>query len=193
MKTSIARLILTAGLYFLTLAAAQCDTGFVALEIGGGDIDIDEPERLPFDPVSNSSDNALAFSFGGGFMFSSGVYVDLAYTDLDAVTLFGLADVFGFSTFRIGVGYKFAMNESFAFLAKTGLSFWDLDVREGFFLNPGPEASDSFDGTDMFLEFGAEYNFGERFGLTLIHTRDTYDLGNASATRIGVRYYFDSY
>ena len=96
------------------------------------------------------------------------------------------------SATKLGVGYRLKTNESFSFLAKAGVSFWDLDVEEGFFLNPGPELGGGSDGTDLFIEVGGEFRIGERFGITLIHSRDSYDVGDSSATRIGVRYYFDN-
>ena len=162
----------------------------MALEIGQGDIDVDRIDLLPFAPVGNADDNVLAFSVGGGYQFPSGAYVDLNVTDLDTVNLFGFTDAFGLSAIKLGTGYKFRADESFSFLAKIGVSFWELDVSEGFFLNPGPESGRDFHGTDFFFEVGGEFRFNGAFALTLIHSRDTYDLGDSTATRIGVKYFF---
>lgn len=178
-----------AALILLTLPAFG-EGPYVSLELGQGQIDIDETDRLPFTPTGATDGNVAAFAVGGGYLFPSGAYVDIAFTDLDTVSLFGIPDVFELSSLKIGAGYTIEAGEKLNFLAKIGVAFWELDARESAFLNPGPELEQDFDGTDLFFELGGEYVFGERFRLSLVHARETNDLGDASATRLGVKYYF---
>ncbi|NNF17115.1 MAG: hypothetical protein HKN70_10230 [Gammaproteobacteria bacterium] len=191
-KTLIARVFVAATVYLLTLSMVNADGGFVSLQLGQGDIDIDRTALLPFTPTGTSDDNAIAFVASGGYQFSSGIYIDLAFTSLDTVTIFGLNDVFSLSTTKLGVGYKLKTNESFSFIGKIGISFWDLDLREGFAFNPGPEEGGGFDGTDPFFEFGGEFKVSKRVGLILTHSRESYDIGGSTATRFGVEYFFGS-
>lgn len=191
-KTAAARVFLAATFYLLTHTMVNADGGFLALELGQGDIDVDRTALLPFTPTGSSDDNAIAFAAAGGYQFSSGFYIDLAFTSLDTVTIFGLNDVFSLSATKLGVGYKLKTNETFSFIGKIGISFWDLDLREGFAFNAGPEESGGFDGADPFIEFGGEFKVSQRVGLTLTHSRESYDIGGSSATRLGVEYFFGS-
>lgn len=191
MRVSLPGAVLSALLLNLVaVSPVWAEGGFLSLELGKGTIDVDRPSELPFTPTGSSEADTPAFSIGGGYYFPSGLYLDIAFTELDTVTLFLIPDAFELTAVKLGVGYAIPASSSLNFLVKTGVAFWKFDTSESPLFNPGPEASKKFTGTDLFFEFGGEYKIGQRFRISLTHTRDQFDIGDASATRLGIKFFF---
>lgn len=117
-------------------------------------------------PEGLSSESDTGFGIRGTFQFHKNFAAEVSYQDA------GEADFDGFiliangtpakinadiSAITLGIKGSYPVTEQFSLNARAGFALWDADME----LSSGgsPVLSESEDGTDLYLGFGAEYAF----------------------------------
>ncbi len=178
-------------LSLLLAGGAEAGAPFIGFEIGAGDLDIGNVEISPeFDLRAGSDDNTIVTSLNGGYEFDNGLILTGATATTDRVSFLGLSDAIEVNVYKFGVGFGAEAAERFRVHGTIGLAFWELDARESFFFNPGPEATGSIDGEDPYIDFGGEFLFSDRLSLMFLYNYNDYSFGDATAFRVGLRFRF---
>ncbi len=173
---------------FLFMSApAHAEGFFLGFSGGGGDVDIDEPIFSSGDPFSFDNDvGAVVADLFAGYEFANDWFVEVSLQGYDNAAIFN--DNFELSIVEAGVGYYFPSESKFRFFVGGGLAFWDLEARESFVFNPGPEEQVSLDGTDIFVEGGGEYRFNDWFRMGLTLSRTQVDFGAAQSIELTFKF-----
>ena len=163
---------------------------FVGLDLGAGDLDVDNVSVAPDFELTSVSDTATSFHVTTGYEFDNGFYVLGAYEEMDSIEFLGLGDSVELEAFKLGAGFSLPASKRFRAGGTIGLASWDLEARESILFNPGPEATGGLDDTDIYFDFGIEWVISETFRMPLMFNYNDYDFGDATIWRIGVRVHF---
>lgn len=163
---------------------------FVGLEIGGGDLDINDVSVAPDFRLTSISDTASALVVTAGYEFDSGFHLSGSFEELDSIEFLGLGDSVDLEAFKFGAGYSVSASEHFRAGATVGIASWDLEARESILFNPGPEATGGLDDTDVYLDLGIEWVINETFRVPFTFSYNDYDFGDSTIWRIGMRVHF---
>jgi len=173
----------------LTSTPAWSDV-FIGLDLGGGDLDIDNISVAPDFELTSSSDSATAFRATAGYEFDNGFHILVGFDDVESIELLGLGDAVELEALKFGAGYSQPIAKRFRAGGTIGLASWDLEARESFLFNPGPEATGGLDDTDFYFDFGIEWVINETFRMPLTFNYNDYDFGDATIWSLGVRVHF---
>lgn len=183
------RYLVVFALAMLTSTPAWSDV-FIGLDLGAGDLDIDNVSVAPDFELISVSDSAVAFHATAGYEFDNGFHVLVGFDEIDSIDLLGLGDSIDLEALKLGVGYSQPISNRFRAGGTIGLASWDLEARESILFNPGPEATGGIDDTDLYFDFRIEWVINETFRVPLTFNYNDYDFGDASIWSIGVRVHF---
>lgn len=179
-----ALLILFAG----ALPSANAEGPFFGLSSGMADADITGAIFVDGDSVSAGADDALLTGgVFGGYEWDNGVFVEASYHGYANLTAVFFADAIEIEAVRTVVGYYLPSDSKLHVLGKFGVNFWNVEARESFAFNPGPEETASLDGTDLFAEVGVEYRFTDRWRAGLAISYSDFDIGSATALNLSLK------
>lgn len=157
--------------------------------VGGGDLEIGTEFIPDLAPSMSDNDGALVIDFLAGYEFSNGLFVDLGVENYSNLNFLNLFDVVSASSSRIAVGYFIPSESRFRFYGKTGINFWELDLKEGSISNPGPEeAIQGSDGQDPFFEIGVNYHLNPKYRFGLNYSYSDTEFGEMSGVKITTRW-----
>lgn len=176
-------------LAMLTSTPAWSDV-FIGLDLGGGDLDIDNISVAPDFELTSLSDSATAFRATAGYEFDNGFHILVGFDDVESIELLGLGDAVELEALKFGAGFSQPISKRFRAGGTIGLASWDLEARESFLFNPGPEATGGLDDTDFYFDFGIEWVINETFRMPLTFNYNDYDFGDATIWSLGVRVHF---
>ncbi len=162
---------------------------YIGSGIGTGDVDIDREFFPEVTSLTTDSNAVLVGDFLVGYEFENGVFVDLGIESYDTVNFLLIADEVNLNTTRIGIGYTIPSESRFKFYGKTGINFWQLELEESIFLNPGPELSDKQSGEDLFLQVGMDYHFNQRFRLGISYDYSSNDFGETTGGKLTFKWF----
>ncbi len=174
----------------LLISAPAWAGGFIGLDVGYGDLDIDNVSVAPDFELNSVSDSASIFQVSAGYEFNNGVQLLAAYEEVDSLEFLGLGESVDLEAFKFGVGFWRAASKRFRAGGAFGIASWDLEARESILFNPGPEATGGLDDTDIYFDLGIEWVINDTFRMPLIFNYNDYDFGDATTWRIGVRVHF---
>ncbi len=179
-------------LFLLALlsSAPAWSGGFVGLDVGGGDLDIDNVSVAPDFELTSVSDSAATFQVTAGYEFDNGFRISAGYEEMDSIEFLGLGESVELEAFKFGVGFWPAGSGRLRAGGAIGMASWDLEARESILFNPGPEATGGLDDTDIYFDLGIEWAINDTFRIPLTFTYNNYDFGEATILRIGVRVFF---
>jgi len=163
---------------------------FIGLDIGGGDLDIDNISVAPDFELTSLSDSAAAFHATVGYEFDNGFHIVAGFDEIDSIEFLGLGESIELEALKLGAGYSAPISNRFRAGGTIGLASWDLEARESILFNPGPEATGGLDDTDFYFDFGIEWVINETFRMPLTFNYNDYDFGDAMIWSIGVRVHF---
>lgn len=159
----------------------------MGVELGTGKIKVDKDFAILKEDFDTDG-----FSLGYilGYKFENNVVTEanLAYTSSDV--LFGTFDSYETYEFKAMIGYSFDLATHFRVVPMVGLSRWELDTKQGFFLNPGPEAKEEFSGTDFTYKVRLEVPLGDLVLLSLSYASTEVEFGRNETTQLGVLFEF---
>ena len=164
--------------------------GFIGLDLGAGDLDIDNVSVAPDFELTSISDSATAFHATAGYEFDNGFRVLVGFEEMDSIEFFGFGDFVELEALKFGVGYSQPVSKHFRAGGTIGIASWDLEARESILFNPGPEATGGLDDTDIFFDMGIEWVISDTFRVPLTFNYNDYDFGDATIWRVGVRVHF---
>jgi len=164
--------------------------GFVGLDVGAGDLDVDNVSVAPGFELTSVSDTASAFHVTAGYEFDNGFHVSGSYEEMDSIEFLGLGDSVELEAFKLGAGFSLPASKRFRAGGTIGIASWDLEARESILFNPGPEATGGLDDTDFYFDLGIEWVISETFRMPFTFNYNNYDFGDATIWRIGVRVHF---
>jgi len=164
--------------------------GFVGLDFGGGDLDIDEISVAPDFRLTSISDTAGVFHVTVGYEFDNGLHLFGGYEELDSIEFLGLGESVELEAYKLGAGFSLPASKRFRAGGNIGMAWWDLEARESILFNPGPEATGGIDDTDIFFDVGIEWVISDAFRMPLTFNYNDYDFGDATIWRIGLRVHF---
>lgn len=168
---------------------------YLGIGLGGGDLDVDT-RRLFSDPNDSGgsiTDSLLASELSAGLQFDSGLLAEIARDDYESFSIpfaFLLAGTVDYGATRINVGYAHEPEGRFGFVGKVGLSFWDVDVTESPFANPGDEEVASRSGQSLYLQLGGEFHITQRWRVGASFDFTDTNVGSAQAFKLNMRYVF---
>ena len=164
--------------------------GFVGLDVGAGNLDVDNISFAPDFELTSVSDTASAFHVTAGYEFAGGFRLSGAYEEMDSIEFLGIGQSVDLKAFKLGAGFSLPASKRFRAGGAIGLASWDLEARESILFNPGPEATGGLDGTDLYFDLGIEWVISEAFRMPFTFNYNDYDFGHATVWRIGVRVHF---
>ena len=173
----------------LTSAPAWSDV-FVGLDLGAGDLDVDNVSVAPDFELTSVSDSATAFHATVGYEFDNGFHVLVGFEEMESIEFLGLGDSVELEAFKLGAGYSQPVSKRFRAGGTIGIASWDLEARESILFNPGPEATGGLDDTDIYFDLGIEWVISETFRMPLTFNYNDFDFGDSTSWRIGVRVHF---
>ncbi|MGB3612015.1 MAG: outer membrane beta-barrel protein [Cellvibrio sp.] len=91
---------------------------------------------------------------------------------------------------RALIGYVIPLNKHLRITPVVGISWWELDTKEGRFLNPGRERKDEFTGSDPFVELLLEFPINRLVVIHASYTQTDFDFGETRSARAGVSFQF---
>lgn len=177
-------------LLVLLASAPAWSGGFVGLDVGGGDLDIDNVSVAPDFELTSVSDSAATFHVTAGYEFDNGFRISAGYEEMDSIEFLGLGESVELEAFKFGIGFWPSASRRFRAGGAIGIASWDLEARESILFNPGPEATGGLDDTDIYFDLGIEWVINDTFRMPLTFTYNDYDFGDATILRIGVRVHF---
>jgi len=174
-----------------TLASSTAWSGaFFGLDLGLGDLDVDNISVAPDFELTSVSDSASTYQVTAGYEFDNGFHVLGAYEDMESIEFLGIGDSVDLEAFKFGVGFSLPVSKRFRAGGTIGIASWDLEGRESILFNPGPEATGGLDDTDIYVDLGIEWVINDTFRMPLAFNYNDYDFGDATTWRIGVRVHF---
>jgi len=162
-------------------------------------------------------DSDSTYSIGAGYNINQYFGVEAGYQDLGevsygwsgagtavirGVTFVGTAGIkaaVATDGYYFGPTASFPINEQFAVNARAGWYNWTADgtasftaagTRNGVAFAGGASATDSTDGTDTYIGFGATYKLNKNVGINLGYTEYKVDEYKAKNWTLGARYSF---
>lgn len=176
---------------FLTLTSTTAwSGGFIGLDLGAGDLDVNNISIAPDFELTSISDSATTFQVTAGYEFDNGFHVLGAFEDMESIEFLGIGDSVDLEALKFGVGFSRPISDRFRAGGTIGIASWDLEGRESILFNPGPEATGGLDDTDIYLDLGLEWAISDTFRMPLTFNYNDYDFGDARTWRIGVRVHF---
>lgn len=160
---------------------------FMGLDVGAGDLDIDNVSVAPDFELFSVSDTATTYQVLAGYEFDNGFHVVGGFEEMDSIEFFGLGDQVELEALKLGVGFSTPASKHFRAGGTVGVASWDLEARESILFNPGPEATGGLDDTDVYFDIGVEWVINETFRVPLTFSYNDYDFGDATTWRIGIR------
>lgn len=167
----------------------QAGDFYIGLGLGFGDVDIEREFFPEVTSLTTDSNSVLVTDALIGYEFDNGFFVDLGIESYDTINLLAIADETDLNTTRLGLGYVIPSESRFKFYGKTGINFWQLELTESIFLNPGPEAMGKRSGEDLFLQIGTEYHFNDRFRLGLSYDYSNNDFGETTGGKVTMKWF----
>ena len=154
-------ILLTYLFVFSMCSSAQNFGVFTGINIGQTMLDLNEnfegePESL----------GALGVGLSVGYMSDFQFITQLGATSLKNFSLFGAADRYDLRHIDILVGYQ-ARWKKLSFTPKIGYANWELNSKEGQFLNPGREEERKQSGNDFLWGASLDYLVNNKFALSL--------------------------
>ncbi len=163
---------------------------FIGLDVGIGDLDIDNLSVAPDFELTSVSDSAAAAHLAAGYEFDNGFHIVVGFDEIDSIEFIFIGDSVDLKALKLGAGYSQPISKRFRAGGTVGLASWDLEARESILFNPGPEATGGLDDTDIYVDFGIEWVINETFRVPFTFNYNDYDFGDATMWRIGVRVHF---
>ncbi len=155
-------------------------------EFGRGTIEFDADATI--DGVEESENSATA-SMVIGYKSSSNIVAGGTIGTTNSETFVGLDN---YQIYEAGpfIGYSIDITKNFHIVPMIGLNFWELDVEEGQFLNPGPEESRETNGTDSYWRVNFEFATEGLIDFNFSVVSGSYDFGTFYSGRFGMRFKF---
>lgn len=157
------------------------------VELGASSVDFDEDTNLL---VEDYDDDGLGFTYSLGYRWENNAIVEISGSFASNNAFFESFDFYETTEYQLLVGYSFPVSEKFRVVPMVGLSNWDLDSKEGTFLNPGDEVRQTFSGTDVAYKISAEYALFSSVVLSLSYRSSALDIGTSSMTQLGLKMAF---
>jgi len=163
---------------------------FIGLDLGVGNLDVDNVSVAPGFELTSVSDSATAFHVTAGYEFDNGFQIIVGFEQIESIEFLGLGDSIDLEAFKFGAGYSQLVSKRFRAGGTVGIASWDLKARESILFNPGPEAAGRLDDTDLYFDLGIEWVISETIRMPLTFNYNNYDFGDSTSWRIGVRVHF---
>lgn len=162
----------------------------LGIEIGTSSFDLEKQLLDEIDPA-DIDDDGVSATYSAAYRWSNNIVVEGSLNYAGNVFFnFGLGDFYDTAEAKLLVGYTIPVAEHFRLVPMVGVSSWDIEIQEGAFLNPGPEAEAEADGTDLSYKLSAEFPFSSGFVLSLSYANTQTDIGDLSMTQAGVKFEF---
>ena len=172
----------------LTLAATSaCADVVVTPTLGRSKIDLKPAYAI--DGEGTRVDGTIT-GVSVGYQFESNILIgsNLSFTYGD--NLFSATDDYRLYEGRAFIGYVIPLHDHFRITPLAGISRWEMDTKEGRFLNPGPEAKDEFTGSDSFAELMLEFPITDLVVVHTSYTQSNFIFGRTKSFRGGVTFQF---
>ncbi|WP_226894471.1 MULTISPECIES: outer membrane beta-barrel protein [Pseudoalteromonas] len=134
--------------------------------------------------------DGLSINYVLGYKFANNVVTEanVAYSSSDI--LFGTFDSYETYEIKAMAGYSFDLATYFKVVPMVGFSHWELETKQGLFLNPGPEAEEEFSGTDFTYKVRFEVPVSDLVLLSLSYANTEAEFGRNETTQIGILFEF---
>ncbi|MEP1741624.1 MAG: outer membrane beta-barrel protein [Kangiellaceae bacterium] len=166
---------------------AQDAEVILGLELGASSISV-EPEFKPQDVDIDYDGYVFGYIFGYRFESDLVVEGNISYSSNDS--FFRSFDNYELIESKALLGYSFEVKDNFRIVPMIGFSHWELETREGAFLNSGPEEELEFEGTDLTYKIRLDFPVGELVVLSLSYANTNVEFGRNELTQFGIKFEF---
>ena len=182
-KTLSAVLLLTCS----TTSYAQEGVVILGLEFGGSPIEINSELAVLDDEFDY---DGYAFGYILGYRWNSNMVVETNLNYASNDSFFKAFDYYETYEAKLMLGYSIEVNDNFRIVPLVGYTRWELEAKEGLFLNPGPEEESKADGTDFTYKLRMDFPIGELVVLSASYTKSNLEIGDIKLTQFGVKFEF---
>jgi hypothetical protein len=175
-------------LFVFSLASKATESNaYLGIEFGKSTFEIDSSKAVVDGYLDGDS---IASSVIAGYRWSNNIVVEASYI-YSANNLFGgITDFSKAYEAKAMAGYTIDINRYLKLTPLIGLSSWELNVKEGILLNPGPEQSAKYSGTDITYKLALDYIVTDSFIVSLSYGQTNLDIGSSSSAQFGAKYEF---
>ncbi|MFL0805464.1 MAG: porin family protein [Agarilytica sp.] len=171
----------------MSCSAAKAEDGnfYLMAELGRGAVEFTDDYLIEeFDGDEDfSSTNVVA-----GYNLDSNVLFTVNFNPAKGDKFSSLDDRYEFYQLGIAVGYKIELSDRFSLTPSLGYARWEVDAREGQFLNPGPEESVEKQGGDVFGRLEVGFRLNGLLGFNWSYVTADYDFGKIQSHHFGVKF-----
>lgn len=187
MPASIKSSTLLASLIISLATANACADVVITPTLGRSKIDLKPAYAI--DGEGTRVDGTLT-GVSVGYRFEANILIggNLSFTYGD--NLFSATDDYRLYEGKAFIGYVIPLGDHLRITPIAGISRWELDTKEGRFLNPGPEAKDEFTGSDSFAELLVEFPITDLVVVHTSYTQSNFVFGRTKSIRGGVSFQF---
>ncbi len=173
---------------FLFIFSSTAFADSIRFNVGGGEPDLDLNFVLP-EEFSDGSGHTYTVTASVGYLFSSNIFSDLEIEHSSNNLSFGGDDNISFNRVGTYLGYHFQKNK-FYLDPKVGFAYWELRLKEGRFLNSGPEAKLNFYGSSFQSGLTAGYQANDLLGVGLSYRYIDFDQGHSHSYMVEFNFNF---
>lgn len=160
------------------------------IEIGSSSLDLENDLANEFNQEF-LDDTGVSSTYSVGYRWANSWQVEGSLSASgNALFSLGLEDFYQAAEAKLMVGYSFQLAKHLRIVPLIGVSRWDVELQEGFLLNPGPEERIESDGTDFSYKVSAEFPIKKGFVLSLSYANTDTTFGDISMTQAGLKYEF---
>ncbi len=160
---------------------------FITTELGHSRVDFDGTYVLSDNFAEN---DAVSATFIAGHKFSSNIHIAGSISTTTSDNFFGALDGYSLFETAVEVGYSFELSEHFRVVPVVGYSRWDMELKEGALLNPGPEETLEITGYNGYWKVNFEFPINSLIVLNAAYMDNSYTFGSVDSVRFGVKFTF---
>jgi hypothetical protein len=168
-----------------TVCAADKDEVVFGLEYGQSSTDTDA-NLVEFS--EDFDDEGYAIGYILGYRWANNIVVEANKVYSSNDILFRAADHYESNETKLMMGYSFDITERLRLIPMVGISQWRMDIKQGSFLNPGPEAEKRFDGTDLTFKLRLDIPIKSLVVLSASYARSEFDIGAQELIQFGIKF-----
>lgn len=183
-------LLILGFLTYSTSTFAEGDGLYFGAGLGTGDINIDNIDFPGSELIDFDSEAIIATEISVGYEFQNNIGFDLSSGLYDTAEIILLAnEQVDLNSLRLGLTYTLPSESGFQFYGRVGINYWQVELTESGFGNPGLEGRVKESDQDIYFQIGAEYRITPKFRFGLAYDYTSTDFGDVDGVKLNFKFF----